>query len=323
MKNRIAWASALALAFAVTAGARAAADGKAAEVIAAARKAIGDQKLEALKTLSIEASVQRNVNTMQMTSDLEILLELPDKYVRSEVGSGPMSMTMSSGFVGEKAIRPAGAAPMAGGAMIVRMGPGGPPPSGEKPTPEEQARLDKQILRSSRADISRLMLGWFAAAHPAVAAEYTYAGEAESPDGKADVIEAKNADGFSARLFIDRETRLPLMVTYQGPQPRMMTVGGPPPGGAPGGAVRGGPGPERREVSEEDRKRALETAEKELRSQPPAMVEFSLFFDDWREVNGIKFPHKIRRASGGTTNEEWTVGKVKVNPKLDPKKFEG
>ena len=52
----------------------------------------------------------------------------------------------------------------------------------------------------------------------------------------------------------------------------------------------------------------------ELRSQPPAMVEFTLFFDDWREVGGIKFPHKIRRASAGTTNEEWTVGKVKVNP---------
>ena len=61
----------------------------------------------------------------------------------------------------------------------------------------------------------------------------------------------------------------------------------------------------------------------ELRSQPPAMVEFTLFFDDWREVGGIKFPHKIRRASAGSTNEEWTVGKVKVNPKIDAKKFEG
>ena len=46
----------------------------------AARKAIGDKKLDALKTLSVEASVQRNVNTMQMTSEVEILLELPDKY---------------------------------------------------------------------------------------------------------------------------------------------------------------------------------------------------------------------------------------------------
>ena len=36
-----------------------------------------------------------------------------------------------------------------------------------------------------------------------------------------------------------------------------------------------------------------------------------------------KFPHKMRRAMGGATTEEWTVNKVKVNPKIDPKKFEG
>ena len=36
---------------------------------------------------------------------------------------------------------------------------------------------------------------------------------------------------------------------------------------------------------------------KELQSQPPAMVEFTLYFEDWREVDGVKFPHKIRRAS--------------------------
>ena len=67
-------------------------------------------------------------------------------------------------------------------------------------------------------------------------------------------------------------------------------------------------------------------AEKQLeaiRSQPQAMVEFTLFFDDWQETGGIRFPHKLRRAIGGDTNEEWTVGKVKVNPKIDPKKFEG
>ena len=79
-------------------------------------------------------------------------------------------------------------------------------------------------------------------------------------------------------------------------------------------------------MTEEERKKAREEAEKqieELGTQPQAMVDFTLFFDDWREVDGIKFPHKMRRAMGGETNEEWTVNKVKVNPKIDPKKFEG
>ena len=51
------------------------------------------------------------------------------------------------------------------------------------------------------------------------------------------------------------------------------------------------------------------------------LVEFSMFFDDWREVDGLNFPHVMRRASAGETTEEWAIDKVKVNPKLDAKKF--
>ena len=331
MRNRILLTCALVLASAAGAGISAAPDTRAGEVLAASRKAIGDKKLDALKTLSLEAQVERNVGAMQMSTDTEILLELPGRYLRSDTASGPMSGGFTSGFNGDKVIRPAGAnMSMAGGGMVVRFGgPGGPvpPASGEKPSADEQARLDKMLLRNSRVELSRLMLGWFASAHPSLAAEFTYAGEAESPDGKADVIDVKDAEGFTARLFIDRETRLPLMVTYQGPQPRMITTGGPPRRTAPaGGAPAGGKTPPRREMTEDERKKAAEDAEKQMeaiRTQPPAMVEFTVFFDDWRDVGGIKFPHKLRRASAGVTHEEWTVNKIKVNPKIDPKKFEG
>lgn len=324
MRNRVLCTGLVLVAVAAVVPVRGAAeDSKAVEVLAAARKAIGGKKIEEMKTLSLEASLQRNVNTMQLTSDVEILLELPDKYVRSETSSGMMASTMSMGFNGERPIRPANAVGMAGGGMIIRMGPGGPMPPGEKPTPAEQERLDEQMLRSSRADISRLMLGWFAAAHPALHAEYSYAGEAESPDGKAHVIDARNADGFTARLFIDQETRLPLMVTYQGPQPRVITQGGP---RQPGEGRADGQNVARRELTDDERKKMREEADrqiKEMQSQPPAMVDVSLFFEDWREVDGVKFPHKIRRAVAGATNEEWTINKVKVNPKIDAKKFEG
>ena len=309
---------------------RAAEDGKAAEVMAAARKAIGDRKLDGVKTLTVEAQVQRNMGAMQMTTETEILLELPDRYLRSDTASGPMAGGMTSGFNGDKAIRPANAnVSMGGGGMVIRMGPGAPPP-GEKVSLEEQERLDELMLRNARVELSRLMLGWFAATHPSIGATFTYGGEAESPDGRADVIDVKNADGFNARLFIDRETHLPLMITYLGPQPRVVTAGGPirqaAPPPAAGGHVAVQRAPERREMTEEERRKAREEAEKQveaMRNQPPTMVEYSLFFDDWREVGGIKFPHRLRRAMSGTTSEEWTVNRVRVNPKIDPKKFEG
>jgi hypothetical protein len=314
----------VALALTVSDQAAPTAPDKSTAILAAARKAIGDRKLESLKTLSVEASLQRNVNTMQLTSEVEILLELPDKYLRSDVSSGgPMGGGFSIGFNGDKPIRPANSGSLPGGGMMIRMGPGGARPPGEKLSPEEQQKADAQMLRSARADVSRLMLGWFATAHPTMDAQYTYAGEAESPDGKAHVIDAKTADGFAARLFIDQESHLPLMVTYQGPQPRMITAGGPRSGGPGTASERRA---EARELTDEERKKAREDAEKQLQAlqqQPPAMVEFTLFFDDWREVGGVKFPHKMRRASAGATNEEWTVTRVKVNPKFDAKKFEG
>jgi hypothetical protein len=292
--------------------------GKAEDILAAARKAIGGGKLDGLKTFSLEASVQRNVGAMQMASEVEVLLDLPDKYLRSDEGTGPMRGGFATGFNGTTPIRPANNVSLAGGAVMIRVGPGGPVPDGEKPGPEEQARIDAQMLRSARADISRLMLGWFASAHPSVSAEYAYAGEAESPDGKAHVLDVTGTDGFAARLFVDQRTHLPLMVTYKAPQPRVVTIGGPRAAGA-----RPGPG---REPKEDERKTAQAEAEKQfkaLQAQPPALVEVTLFFEDWQETGGVRFPRKVRRASAGTTDEEWTIEKIKVNPKIDARKFEG
>jgi hypothetical protein len=183
-------------------------------------------------------------------------------------------------------------------------GGGGPAPSAEKPSPEQLEQMKVSALRSSKVEASRLMLGWFAMAHPAAHAEYTYLGEAESVEGKAFVIEAKNADGFAARLFIDEESHLPLMVTYKAALPRMVTqtMGAPAGGHAAAGA----------EV-----RRQTENA----LNQPPAMADYTVYFEEWRDADGVKFPSRMRRATDGSTVEEWSISKIKLNPKIDAKKF--
>jgi len=132
-----------------------------------------------------------------------------------------------------------------------------------------------------------------------VKASYTYLGDAESPDGKAYVIEVKNADGFAARLFVDEDTHLPLMVTYKAALPRFVT-----------NASR---------MSPDDAAKQIKT----LQDQPPEMGDYTIYFEDWREADGVKFPFKLRRAVAGSTNEEWTVSRIKLNPKIDPKRFSG
>jgi hypothetical protein len=283
-------------------------DARAAQVLAMSRKAIGDKKLDALKTLSVEAVVQRNLGPMQMSADAELLLELPDKYARTDVPNTPGMVVsgMANGFNGDKPLQPArgaipGAPGMPAGAMVIRMGGAGSAPAdAPKLSPDEQAKLDTSLVRGQQHELSRLMLGWFAMTHPTVAAQYTFAGEAESPDGRAFVIDVK-ADGFAARLFVDQETHLPLMVTYRGAQRQVVTMNRGPEGGghSMGTAAQGTP-----------------DAPKQ-----PALVDYSLFFEDWQPVDGVKFPRKIRRASEDATTEEWTIGKVKINPAIDAKKF--
>lgn len=286
---------------------------KSAEVMANTRKAIGGAKLEQLKTFSAQARMQRNIGNMQMTSDTEVLLEMPDRYVRSETSSsGGAGFTM--GFNGDTLLSRTNVPMVAGGAVIRMVGPGGAAGGpGEALTPERQAELNAVALRGARQDISRLMLGWFGMTHPSLDAQYSYAGEAESPDGHAHVIDVKSADGFAVRLFIDQDTNLPLMATYQAPQPRMATrtAGG-------GGTVVRRAG---EQMSANERDKMMEDIKK-MQSEPPVMVEHALFFGDWRDVDGLKFPHSMQRAVAGTTNEEWTFSRVRVNPKIDAKQFE-
>ena len=303
--------------------------GKAAEILAAARKAIG--KVDALQTFSVQSTLQRNSGSMQFTSDVEILLDLPDRYLRAETaaGGGGGGMVFSggglSGFNGDKPLQRVTGGP---GGMIIRMGgPGGAAPAGEpaeKPSAEQLEQMSRTLVRNGRNEASRLMLGWFATAHPAARAEYIYVGEAESPDGKAHVIDVKNADNLAARLFIDQHTHLPLMVTYQGPKPRILTAGGPGPAAqATGGHVVT---QSSQPLNDDERRKAQADAEKQIREmqrQAPEMADYTLFFEEWRDAGGVKFPFKIRRALDGTTTEEWTVTSVKVNPKVDPKRFAG
>lgn len=271
------------------------------DVLAETKKALGGAKVDAVKSVALEANVQRNVGEMQLASNAEVLVEMPDKYVRSEIMTGgPMSGSGSTtGFNGEKPIRAGGAA--GNGMVVIRMGagPGGPAPAQPKLSPEEQEKADRGALKSSREELSRLMLGWFATAHPSLAAEYTFAGEAESPDGKAYVVDVRNADGFAARLFVDQSTHLPLMVAYKAPQPRTIRR-------------TAGAG-----TSPEDIRKEIE----KMQSEPPVMADYALYFDDWQSIEGIEFPRHLRRAMGGTTTEEWSITKVKFNQKIDAKKF--
>jgi hypothetical protein len=59
-----------------------------------------------------------------------------------------------------------------------------------------------------------------------------------------------------------------------------------------------------------------------LRSKALATpVEHGVCFADYREVNGVKLPFRLRRAIGTDTTEETTFDRYQINPRIAPQKF--
>lgn len=266
--------------------------GKAQQLIAQARAALGGEKLKSLNSLSASGSLRRKMGQMEMSGELQIDLLLPDKMLRVETISmmGGIELTRMEAINGSNVWTDQQTGGGGGGVVMIRRG---------NDTPHGQAMQQNAI----RAEAARTMLGWLLTTSSAFPAEYKYAGEAESPDGKADVLDITGPDNFAARLFLDQKGHKPLMLTYKGRKARVMmrTMQGPP-------------------RSEEEIKKEVAEAEAKAAAEP--LVEYQVVFGDYREINGISFPHRLTKSVENEVNEEWEFTKVKLNPQLKPEKFE-
>ena len=267
--------------------ARAAGDTKAEQLLAQARAALGGEKnMSAVQGLTAAGTFQREMGDRQLNGEITIDLLLPDKMLRTESMSpmGDATIEMSQGVNGDQVLRRSRT--IGGGpGLVVRMA---PPPSG----PDAEA----QALRNQRADMARFALAFLLTSPPAMPLEYTYGGEAEAEDGKADVVDATGPGSFAARMFFDKKTHRPLMLSYRGAAPRMVVQAqrgdGPPP------AAAAAPG-----------------------LMPPQIADIQLFLDDYRTVDGILLPHHFSRSIDGKPAEEMTFKTIKINPAFKPDAF--
>jgi hypothetical protein len=227
-----------------------------------------------MKTLVITGRTRQVRGDNLVPIEFEIQAELPDKFARRDEFPAQDAGPAVTGFNGSRFVQsPVPQAPPAR--------PGGPPPPG----PQQLDAAARQQLMTAKQEFARLMLGLFARSYSSFPLSFAYVGQAEAPQGKADVIEVKGPANFAARLFI-AENGLPIMLSWQAPA----GPGGPRPAGAQG--AQGAP-PEQR-----------------------------LFFADYRDVDGLKLPFRIRRAAGTETTEETTFDRYRINAKVDPRRFD-
>jgi hypothetical protein len=50
--------------------------------------------------------------------------------------------------------------------------------------------------------------------------------------------------------------------------------------------------------------------------------ELRLYFADYRDVDGLQLPFRIRRATGADTTEETTFDRFRINAKIEARRFE-
>jgi len=264
-----------------------------ATVLTQAREALGgDARINAVKTLIVTGRTRQVRGDNLVPIEFEIQIELPDKYARRDEIPAQDTGPTVTGFNGEELIQiPKPLPPPAR--------PRGPPP----PTPAQQEAALRARTIAVKQDFARLMLGMFASSSSAVPLTFTYVGRAEAPQGAAQVIEAKGPANFAARLFVDAATHVPIMVSWQQVAPPAGR-GGPGRGApgrgdaAPGHVARGGT------------------------PTPPAPVEHRLYFADYRDVDGLKLPFRLRHAVAGDTIEETTFDRFRINARVDPRRFD-
>ena len=256
----------------------------ASSVLAETRQALGgDARIGKVHTIIATGRTRQVRGDNLVPIEFEIQTELPDRYARRDEFPAQDAGPSTSGFNGDTLIQvPPPAVPPARA--------GGPPP----PTAAQLDAQSRARVLTVKQDFARLMLGMFASSYSSYPLTFSYVSEAEAPQGKAHVLDAKGPSNFAARLFIDAQTHLPLMVTWQQappPAPRR--------GGAPGPPAQGTP-----------------------RGGAPPMVEHRLYFADYRDVDGLKLPFRLRHAVGSDTTEETTFDRFRINARVDPKRFE-
>jgi hypothetical protein len=233
----------------------------ASTVLAAAREALGGEKrLAAVRSIVANGRTRQVQGNNLVPIEFEISIELPNKYIRRDEIPARDTGPTTTGFNGPE--------------LVLSPAPP-PPPPGFKGPPPEAVRQTRLV--TARQDFARLALGMFAASFDAYPLTFVHVGEAEAPQGKADVLEVKGPANFTAQLFVHKDTHLPVMVGWKPPSQ---------------GRAQGQP------------------------------VEMRLYYADYRPVDGMMFPFRLRRAVGPDTVEETTFDRYRVNVRIEPRKFE-
>jgi len=277
-------------------------DQRAQEILKQAREAIGGaERLQKIESLHINGQYRRIFGERQMGGDREISILLPNKYlVEDAMNMGGLSTSMinSRALNGDHAW----SGSSGGGGMVIRFG----GPGGQQASPEQ---IEAGLRRAFQAEFARYLLAMTLSPPASLAVEYKYAGESDVDGEQADVVDVSGPEKFSVRMFFDKKSHLPLLLSYRGPKPRIVTMS------RPAGAA---PKPE-------DVQKARDEAQKKFEAENPGApeeVDFYIRLSDHKKVDGVTLPFKLTFLTESEVSEEFEISKYQLNPQFKADKFE-
>lgn len=297
---------------------------KAAAILADARKALGgDDKIAAIKTLELKGIARRGAGDVNLEGELNIQLELPDKYLRKEyISMGNGGIDIVEGLNGTEAWdeqKFGGAANFGdgdGGGGGNRGGGfrgGGVPGANQNAAAASDEAAKQAQLAARQTEVARVILALLLRTDQPV----KWTGTAVSPQATAEVIEMTSPDGTPLRLLIDSKTALPLLLTWTGIAQDPIAAlaarsgfrgrgrGGR--GGFFGGGRRG------------NQPSGAPVTDANALAQPTSL---RMYLSDYKVVNGIRLPHLLVRGSGDQATEEWEIKSYRINPNLKADTFQ-
>ena len=131
---------------------------------------------------------------------------------------------------------------------------------------------------------------------------YTYAGETTVDGATCNIVEA-SSNGSSFKLFLDKTTNLPKMISYLGP--KMFTV-----------KFDKADSPDGSDQQKDVKVFVRKT------DTPEALVERQVKFSDFRSIGGLLLPYKWTETVGGNTGETVDITNYEINPANIADKFQ-
>lgn len=305
-------------------------DEKALELVRKARTALGgESSLVAVQSMIIKGRTTHTVNlngsTRTEQGDSEIAFQMPDKVMHM-VKIGDANGADDDGLVdkqvdvvvvrnsndGEKVAwtgKDKGAGTTSSEPktkVFVKHGEGDKAPStwttkdgntinveGKDVIIERAGAAKGHHTMSRHNEMLRLTLSLLLTAPQGVEVDYTYGGEGNVDGTSCDIVLA-TAFGQSFKLYLDRSSNLPVMMSYNSVRiPRMMHF--------EKEAAPGADGKERVVFQKIDASKA-----------PTA--EFTVKFSDYRSTGGVQLPYKWTQTVGGEADEVFDVTSYEINP---------